>query len=148
MNIRRATSGDAKALCELYTKHLTNTPHSQDQDLGPWREKLHSFEYNNFYHLLIGELDKNIVSSVTLIIIENLTHNLRPYAIIENVVTHADYRCNGYASELMNKASEIAKEYDCYKIMLSTGSKLQSTLNFYHRCGFNSEDKTAFIKWL
>ena len=85
---------------------------------------------------------------MTLIIIENLTHNLRPYAVIENVVTHADYRGKYYATELMNKASGIAKEMGCYKIMLLTGSKKDSTLRFYENCGFDKNEKTAFIKQL
>lgn len=35
-----------------------------------------------------------------------------------------------------------------YKIMLLTGAKNESTLKFYEKCGFNSRDKTAFIKWI
>ena len=87
-------------------------------------------------------------SSVTVIVIKNLPRNLRPYAVIENVVTHCDFQNRGFASALMDSASEIAKDSGCYKIMLLTGSKKESTLRFYERCGFNSNDKTAFIKWL
>jgi GNAT superfamily N-acetyltransferase len=54
----------------------------------------------------------------------------------------------GYASALIEKASEIAKESGCYKIMLMTGSKKESTLRFYERCGFNMNDKKAFLKRL
>ena len=35
-----------------------------------------------------------------------------------------------------------------YQMMLLTGSKKQSTLNFYEKAGYNSTDKTAFIQWL
>jgi GNAT superfamily N-acetyltransferase len=87
-----------------------------------------------------------VVSSVTLVVIENLTNNLRPYAIIENVVTHADFRGRGYASVLMQKASDTAEKLNCYKIMLLTGSKKESTLAFYDKCGFNLDEKTGFIK--
>ena len=45
-------------------------------------------------------------------------------------------------------AKKKACESGCYKIMLMTGSKEESTLNFYRRAGYNSEDKTAFITWL
>ena len=103
---------------------------------------------NPDYYLLVGELDGRVIASVTLIIIRNLTHNLRPYSIIENVVTHQDFRNNGYASKLMNKASEIAEENNCYKIMLMTGSKEEGTLQFYERCGFSTKEKTAFLKRL
>lgn len=48
----------------------------------------------------------------------------------------------------MNYAKEIAKKAECYKMMLLTGSKEDSTLNFYTKAGYNSTDKTAFIQWL
>lgn len=48
-------------------------------------------------HLLVVEVDGKVVSSVQMAIIENLTHNVRPFAVIENVVTHMDYRNNGFA---------------------------------------------------
>ena len=33
-------------------------------------------------------------------------------------------------------------------MMLLTGSKKKSTLDFYRKAGYNSEDKTAFIQWV
>jgi N-acetylglutamate synthase-like GNAT family acetyltransferase len=148
MHIRKANSNDAEALHDLYHNHLTAYPPTESQDMTLWREKISRFELNPLYHLLVGEIDGIIVSSVTLIIIENLTHNMRPYSVIENVVTHADHRGRHYATTLMNRASEIATEHGCYKIMLLTGSKRDSTLKFYENCGFNKRDKTGFIKRL
>ena len=146
--IRKAISADAEALHDLYFNHLTASAPAEPQDMAAWREKLARFERDPFYHLLVGEVDRRIVSSATLIVIENLTRNLRPYAVIENVVTHADFRGRHYATQLMCRASEIAGENGCYKIMLLTGSKKDSTMRFYENCGFNKNDKTAFIKWL
>lgn len=148
MLIRKAKADDAENLKELYFEHLTQCPPTQPQDMKLWEQMLKRIEADDNYQLLVVEVDQTIVASVTLIIIENLTHNLRPYAVIENVVTHADYRNNGYASALLEKASEIAKQYDCYKIMLMTGSKKESTLNFYKNNGFSMEQKTAFLKRL
>ena len=148
LNIRTATPEDAEALHDLYHNHLTSNPPVEPQDMTVWREKLARFEKAPLYHLLVGEADGLVVSSATLIVIENLTHNMRPYSVIENVVTHADHRGKHYATELMSRASEIARELDCYKIMLMTGSKKESTLNFYVNCGFNKDDKTGFVKWL
>ena len=148
MTIRKATSADAEALHELYFNHITDNPPKEQQDMAAWGEKLAKFEKDQFYHLLVGEVDGKIVSSVTVIVIENLTNNLWPYALIENVVTHTDYRGRHFAATLMNRAVEIAAEFGCYKVMLLTGSKKESTLRFYENCGFNRKDKTAFIKWL
>ncbi len=147
-NIRKATVSDAEALNELYFNYLTAYPPTEEQNMTTWREMLRRFADDDNYNILVLESNGKIVSSVTLVIIENLTHNLRSYALIENVVTHNDHRGKGFASSLMNHASEIAKQRGCYKIMLLTGSKKESTLNFYRSNGFNSEDKTGFIKRL
>jgi Acetyltransferase (GNAT) family. len=83
-----------------------------------------------------------------LVIIPNLTHGQRPYALIENVITDEAHRNRGIATACLNAAREIALQHRCYKIMLMTGSKKDSTLRFYRKAGYNSEDKTAFIQWL
>jgi GNAT superfamily N-acetyltransferase len=83
-----------------------------------------------------------------LVIIPNLTHNQQPYALIENVITDSAYRNKGCATALLNYARDIALNNNCYKIMLLTGAKKESTLNFYERAGFNRNDKTAFIQWI
>jgi GNAT superfamily N-acetyltransferase len=148
LHIREAVLRDIEGLHELYMEHLTQDPPEEPQDLAKWADMLEALIADPGYHLLVGESDGKVVSAVTLIVIRNLTHSLRPYALIENVVTHADHRCRGYASALMGRATEIANENGCYKIMLMTGSKKESTLRFYERCGFNRKDKTGFIKWL
>lgn len=74
--------------------------------------------------------------------------DVRPYAFVENVVTHGEYREKGYATDCLNFAKKIAEENHCYKIMLLTGSKEEGTLKFYRNAGYNSSDKTAFIQWI
>lgn len=80
-------------------------------------------------------------------IIPNLTRNVRPYAFIENVVTHDAYRGNGYAGECLEFAKQMAEKENCNMMML-TGSKKPETLRFYEKAEYNSSDKTAFIQWL
>jgi GNAT superfamily N-acetyltransferase len=63
-------------------------------------------------------------------------------------VTDAAHRRRGLASACLEYAREIASKENCYKIMLMTGSKDPATLRFYERAGYNSSDKTAFIRWL
>ena len=100
------------------------------------------------YHIIVKKLDGNIVSSCVCVIIPNLTRNIRPYAFIENLVTHSDYRGKGYATECLNYAKQIAENTNCYKMMLLTGSKKKEILNFYGNARYNSTDKTAFIQWI
>ena len=61
-----------------------------------------------------------IVSSCVCVIIPNLTRDVRPYAFIENVVIHADYRGKGYATECLNYAKAIAeKENESHHLSLA-----------------------------
>ncbi len=99
----------------------------------------------NLFYLVIEEDDK-IVSSCTLAVIKNLTRLARPYGIIENVVTHPDYRNKGYGTAILNKAVEICRKKKCYKVMLMTSSKDESILKFYENTGFDRGEKTGFIK--
>jgi GNAT superfamily N-acetyltransferase len=64
------------------------------------------------------------------------------------VITLPHYRKKGFASLLLSAAKDTAVTHNCYKIMLMTGSKQESTLSFYQQAGYNSNDKTAFIQWL
>jgi GNAT superfamily N-acetyltransferase len=88
-----------------------------------------------------------IVSTCTLAVIRNLTRGCRPYALIENVVTHPDVRRQGYASGTLQHALAVAWARDCYKVMLMTGSKREETLRFYEGVGFLRGAKTGFVAY-
>ncbi len=148
MIIRKAKPTDVYDLKELYFVYLTQFPPAEQQDMSMWEALVSEFADNENIHLLVCEIDGKVVSSVHLNIIKNLTHNLRPYGVIENVVTHGDYQNNGFASALLQEATRIAKEMNCYKIMLETGSNKESTLNFYRKNGFIIDAKHSCLKRL
>lgn len=148
MIIRKAKSTDANDLKILYFEYLTHFPPKEEQDMMVWQNLLDKFEKDEKMYLLVLEEDGKVVSSIQMAIIESLTHNVRPFAIIENVVTHINYRNKGYASALLEKASEIAREHRCYKVSLETGSNKESTLNFYRNNGFSIDEKHSCLKRL
>ena len=143
--VREVTKDDLYALLELYLfLHEQCIPEQNEHLEKTWTQILQ----DKSHHLIVNEIDGKIVSSCVCVIIPNLTRNVRPYAFVENVVTHADYRKKGYARECLDYAKKIAQQENCYKIMLLTGSKKAETLHFYEEAGYNSTDKTAFIQWL
>lgn len=145
MQIREIKNSELSALLELYTHlHELGVPENSEHLQNTWDTICN----DENHHIIVCEIDSEIVSSCVCVIIPNLTRNIRPYAFIENVVTHADYRGKGYATACLNYAKELAAQANCYKMMLLTGSKSESTLNFYKRAGYNCTDKTAFIQWL
>lgn len=144
MTIREITADDYDGLMELYLHlHETEKP-TFEVAKGTWEKIL----ANEDYHIIVCEMDGKLVSSCTCVVVPNLTRGPRPYARVENVVTHADYRGRGLATACLNKAKEIAVNANCYNIALLTGSKNESTLKFYENAGYNRTDKTGFIMWL
>jgi len=148
MVIRKATGSDANDLKTLYFEFLTHYPPREEQNMQQWQDMLNRFEKDDNMYLPVAIEDGKAVSSVQMAIIESLTHNVRPFAVIENVVTHAQYRNRGYASALLERASEIARERGCYKVSLETGSNKESTLNFYRNNGFAIDEKHSCLKRL
>ncbi len=143
--IREITNADFDGLMTLYMQlHGNPFPEKSDEVIALWEGIL----ADPNHHIIVAEENGKIVSSCVCVIIPNLTHGQQPYAFIENVVTDEAYRKRGLATACLNFAKEIALKENCYKMMLLTGSKSESTLNFYERAGYNRNDKTAFIQWI
>ena len=143
--VREARKDDLDSLLNLYLFLHEDSIPAHDRHLQDTWELIINDEN---HHIIVNEVDGMIVSSCVCVIIPNLTRNVRPYAFVENVVTHRDYREKGLASACLDYAREIARKENCYKMMLLTGSKDPKTLRFYESAGYNSSDKTAFIQWL
>ena len=143
--VREAVKKDLYELLNLYLfLHEKDIPENSSRLENTWKTII---EDEN-HHIIVNEINGKILSSCVCVIIPNLTRDVRPYAFIENVVTNEEHRGKGYATECLDYAKEIAIKNNCYKMMLLTGTKKESTLNFYKNAGYNSEDKTAFIQWL
>lgn len=152
--VRPIRRDELPKLLDLY-EHL----HEGGDALLPFDERLEQLwdgiVSNPLLHYFVGEcnsefdgdFDGQIVSSCTLAIIPNLTRGARPYGLIENVVTHRDYRRRGFATQVLQHALQVAWDHGCYKVMLLTGRKDEATLRFYERAGFKRGVKTGFIAY-
>ena len=140
--VREARREDLPALLKLYLSlHETSVPEDSVHLRQVWEAILRD---ENRY-LLVYEKDGELVSSCDCVILPNLTRGGKPYALIENVVTRTDSRGKGFAGECLARARELAAAAGCYKVMLMTGSRQESTLRFYRKAGFDSGEKTAFV---
>lgn len=141
--IRVLAQSDIYAITNLYQFLNPDDPPIaiNDESLRVWQEILE----NPSVSMLGYECDGEVVSCCTLCVIPNMSRGMKPYGLIENVVTHPDYRKRGLATTLLKTAQSIAWELGCYKVMLLTGSKRESTLAFYKKCGFLVDKKKGFV---
>ncbi|WP_433939449.1 GNAT family N-acetyltransferase [Paenibacillus lautus] len=142
VSVRYIHRNELEQLLLLY-KHLnTDDPEQNIYEIQDhWQEIMN----DKLMKIIVVEHEGKLVSSCVLVLIRNLTRGARPYGLIENAVTHSDYRKNGYGKLVVQKAVEIARENDCYKVMLMTSSRMEGTHSFYESCGFIKGDKTGFI---
>ena len=143
--IREITEQDFDQLMRLYMQLHDNPFPEKDQHI---LEIWNSILADEHHHIIVAEENGLIVASCVCVIIPNLTRGQWPYALVENVITDEKYRKRGLATACLNFAKEISQRKNCYKMMLLTGSKQESTLKFYEQAGCNKNDKTAFIQWL
>lgn len=108
--VREIKKDELEQLLHLYLHlHEDNIPIATEHLTNTW-----DTIYNDKnHHIIVKVKDNQIVASCVCVIIPNLTRGVRPYAFIENVVTHADYRKKGYATDCLNFAREIAKKENC-----------------------------------
>ena len=145
MYVREAEQRDLPELLELYSYlHETTVPRVDEALEAIWNGILGDLNH----HIIVACSDETLISSCVLVIVPNLTRGQRPYALIENVVTRPEHRGQGCATAVLNYARQLAADERCYKIMLMTGSKEDSTLRLYECAGYNRTDKTAFVQWL
>lgn len=140
MIVRVAAREDIPHLLQLY-RHLNpdDAETALDDAVAHWTQ-LKLYPHSDIF---VGCVNDQLVASCTLVVVPNLTRGGAPYALIENVVTHADYRRKGYGKGVLHAAIEAAWRAGCYKAMLLTGSKEPGVLAFYGDVGFE-QSKTGF----
>ena len=142
VTIREIADDDLPALLCLYA-HLH--PEDEMPPLGEALPAWKTLRQDPNQRFFGAYWDDALAATCTLIVVPNLTRQMRPYALIENVVTHPDYRRRGYGAALLKHALEAAWKRGCYKVMLLTGSKTEATLRFYEQAGFLRGVKTGFV---
>ncbi|KQZ93544.1 hypothetical protein ASD74_15490 [Rhizobium sp. Root564] len=140
--VRAAQKSDLPALLDLY-QHLS--PGDQSPYLPDAEAIFDQFLAYPGSVIVLCEIGSVLVGSCVLVVIPNLTRGGRPYALIENVVTHGDFRRQGIGKRVLDFATALAWQAGCYKAMLMTGSTRPETHAFYRSAGFEPS-KTGFQK--
>lgn len=133
MILRLLEASDGSAALALFT-HLVG-----DQGLGDLSdfERVNNHPGTQIWAAFDGAA---LRSMLTLHILPNVTQQGRSYALIENVVTHAQYRGQGFGRAAMTTAMEAAWAKGAYKIMLLSGKAGQAR-GFYEALGFDADEK-------
>ena len=140
--IREIKECELEQLLDLYT-------HLHDEDAPACKEKIKStwaaIMLDEKIRYFVVESEGRIIACCHLVLVPNLTRGAKPYALIENVVTHRDFRRQGYGRKLLEHSLQWAWGQDCYKVMLMTGRRSEDVDGFYGSVGFSGGAKRAFV---
>ena len=134
VRIREAKSTDLPGVLALYAQ-----PALDDGRVLPIQDAEYifaRFAHYPDYRLYVAEIDRQIVGSFALMIMDNLGHLGAPSAIVEDVVVDPAVQSRGIGQAMMQFALEKAREKGCYKLVLSSNAKRERAHAFYESLGF------------
>jgi GNAT superfamily N-acetyltransferase len=142
VTIRHAAEDDLDGLLALYTYLNPNDAllPPRAQIVALWKEIVANPMLNYF----VVEQGNRLISACNLTIVPNLTRGARPFGVIENVITHPDFRRQGLAKLILEQAVDTARQAGCYKVMLLSGTKRPEAHALYEKVGFRKDTKVGF----
>lgn len=88
--------------------------------------------------VLVAERRGQIIGTLDLIVVANLTHDAQPWAVVDNVVVDADCRRAGVGRALVEDAMDRAVRAGCYKVELLSHESRHGAHVFYRALGFEN----------
>jgi GNAT superfamily N-acetyltransferase len=141
VNIRPATESEVPRILELYRQLALSLQEAEEQTMLPdehYRGIFSEIATRPDCDLLVAEDGDVIIASLALVIVPNLSHGGRPWAVIENVVVDETYRRRGIGRQIMQYAADRARAAGCYKVGLTSTKSRTGAHKFYQDLGYEA----------
>ncbi len=143
IEIRNLKREDLDQLLSLYTYlHPEDDPLPGREQVERIWDKIVSDESQIYEGAFVNG---KLISACNATVVPNLTRGARPFAVIENVITHPHYRRKGIGSQVMKTVLDTCRETGCYKVMLMSSKSRSEIHGFYESLGFDRNSKQAFV---
>ncbi len=138
--VRLATAEDLPRLIELLAQLSLEAPREELAPPPPesYQRAFEQIASDPRQQLFVLEAAGRIVGSACLVIVPNITHEGRPYGLVENVVVDDASRSSGYGELLMRHVMAEAQRAGCYKLALTSNKQRLDAHRFYQRLGFRA----------
>jgi glucosamine-phosphate N-acetyltransferase len=84
-------------------------------------------------HIFVAVEEEKVIGTASILIEQKIIHNGGFVGHIEDVVVHKDHQGKRIGSLLIDKCIDVAKSFNCYKIILDCSP---SNVKFYQKNGF------------
>lgn len=95
--------------------------------------------------VFVSDAGERLAATCMLITAPNLLRAGRGHAFLENVVTHQDFRGQGYGRAVVQAALAQAWAEDCYHVLLQSGRADPRVHRFYESCGFEPGVRIGYV---
>ena len=139
--VRAATESDIPKILELYRQLvITTSPTELDtsSNLDDYKQTFYKIQAFSGYELIVAEVNGEVVGTMVLLIVPNLSHSALPWAVIENMVVDESTRRKGIGKQLMDYAAARSKEAGCYKVQLLSDKRRNEAHQFYESLGYKA----------
>ena len=142
--VRLAVEEDIPPILALYRQLVIDISSGElEHDASPqeYRRTLAKMRSLPCLELLVAEHDGEVVGTMMLLIVPNLSHRASSWALVENLVVDSRYRRRGCGKLLMDYAVDKARASGCYKIGLASDNRREEAHKFYLSLGFEASAK-------
>jgi GNAT superfamily N-acetyltransferase len=139
---RLASASDLASLLELYrVAEVSSSAEPIERAETIWIEMLS----HDGVAVFVSAEDARIVATCMLITAPNLLRAGQRHGFLENVVTHPEFRGQGYGRAVVDAALAAAWTKDCYHVLLQSGREDPRVHRFYQRCGFKPGLRVGYV---
>jgi GNAT superfamily N-acetyltransferase len=140
--VRLALEGDLASLLELFACAEVSA-HVQPIERARtiWAETVAS-DATDVFVAVEGE---RVAATCMLITVPNLLRGGRRLGVLENVVSHPDFRRGGYGRAVVEAALQAAWDKDCFHVSMQSGRQDPAVHQFYKDRGFVPGLRTAYV---
>jgi GNAT superfamily N-acetyltransferase len=132
LGVRPANRSDGEAIIHLLTQlHPAYPP-----DPGMAEEVIDAALGEPRRTLLVATIDDEVVGTADLVIVSNLTHGGRPWAVVENVVVDEARRQQGIGRALLDEIGALTEAAGCYMVQLLSLNHRHEAHAFYASIGY------------
>jgi predicted N-acetyltransferase YhbS len=140
-DIRLATEEDVPRILDLYrelTISFSQVEMSRSPSPDDYRKAFAEICADPRHELFVAEYQGEVVGTVVLLIVPNLSHSATPWALVENLIVGQKHRHMGLGKMLLEHVIARAKEKGCHRIELCSDRRRKEAHRLYRSVGFEA----------
>lgn len=141
-HIRLAEERDVPRVVELY-RELTisdsQVEHSRNPSLADYLRVFAEIRADPTQKLFVAQVQGEVVGTIVLLVVPNLSHNGTPWAFLENLIVTERHRGRGLGRMLLEHAVGLARKSGCHMVELCSDVRRKEAHVLYGSMGFEAQ---------